>query len=214
MRAAGSWEKVDALGLGGDGTHLSSSLYAAWASVILDEIARRAAPFSPRAKGIFPQSPVFSTIELNGNENWGNPASTGQSAGSLRADSSNFFVELRTNRGLAVQTSDGSTTLMRAVSFEGNSYSILMSRAYVANMSGALPATYTAPTTGGVIYVEGNELKWRNAATGVVTTVSGQVAVPATASSTGTAGQWAADASHYYRCIATNTWVRAALSTW
>lgn len=41
-----------------------------------------------------------------------------------------------------------------------------------------------------------------------------KVAVPATATSTGVPGQWAADASHYYVCTATNTWRRAALSTW
>ncbi len=40
------------------------------------------------------------------------------------------------------------------------------------------------------------------------------VAAPATATSTGTAGQIAYDASYFYVCTATNTWVRAALSTW
>jgi hypothetical protein len=40
------------------------------------------------------------------------------------------------------------------------------------------------------------------------------VAVPATATSTGTAGRIAYDSTHVYICIATNTWRRAALSTW
>lgn len=40
------------------------------------------------------------------------------------------------------------------------------------------------------------------------------VAAPATATSTGTAGQIAYDASFFYVCTATNTWRRAALSTW
>ena len=39
-------------------------------------------------------------------------------------------------------------------------------------------------------------------------------AVPSTASSTGTAGDIAWDASYFYVCVATNTWVRAGLSTW
>ena len=39
------------------------------------------------------------------------------------------------------------------------------------------------------------------------------VAVPATATSTGTAGQVAYDATHFYVCIATNTWVRGTLTT-
>lgn len=38
--------------------------------------------------------------------------------------------------------------------------------------------------------------------------------VPASASSPGTTGEEAWDATHYYRCIATNTWVRCTLATW
>ncbi len=38
--------------------------------------------------------------------------------------------------------------------------------------------------------------------------------VPATASSTGTTGQISWDANFIYVCVATNTWKRAALSTW
>jgi hypothetical protein len=50
---------------------------------------------------------------------------------------------------------------------------------------------------------------------GVATTVA-LVAptAPATATSTGIAGQIAYDATHIYVCIATNTWVRATLATW
>ena len=41
-----------------------------------------------------------------------------------------------------------------------------------------------------------------------------KVSVPASATAAGVPGQWAADASYYYACIATNTWVRSPLSTW
>lgn len=41
-----------------------------------------------------------------------------------------------------------------------------------------------------------------------------KVAVPATAASTGVVGQWAADATHFYVCTATNTWRRANLAAW
>lgn len=37
---------------------------------------------------------------------------------------------------------------------------------------------------------------------------------PASASSTGTEGQYFVDSSYLYLCIATNTWVRVAVSTW
>ena len=41
-----------------------------------------------------------------------------------------------------------------------------------------------------------------------------RVAVPATATSTGQAGQWAADASYFYICTATDVWKRVAVSSW
>lgn len=40
------------------------------------------------------------------------------------------------------------------------------------------------------------------------------VAAPAAANSTGVAGTIAYDASYVYVCVATDTWVRAALTTW
>lgn len=41
-----------------------------------------------------------------------------------------------------------------------------------------------------------------------------KVAVPASATATGSVGQWAADSTYLYVCIAANTWVRSALATW
>jgi hypothetical protein len=41
-----------------------------------------------------------------------------------------------------------------------------------------------------------------------------KVATPSTATSTGIAGQVSWDASYFYVCTATNTWVRTALATW
>jgi hypothetical protein len=42
----------------------------------------------------------------------------------------------------------------------------------------------------------------------------GNVSYPASASSTGTVGQVAWTSQHLYVCIATNSWVRANVSTW
>ncbi|WP_373879480.1 hypothetical protein [Klebsiella variicola] len=41
-----------------------------------------------------------------------------------------------------------------------------------------------------------------------------KVAVPSSATAPGSVGQWAADSSYLYVCIAANTWVRSALATW
>lgn len=40
------------------------------------------------------------------------------------------------------------------------------------------------------------------------------VSVPATATSTGRAGDYASDASYFYTCYATNSWRRVAIATW
>lgn len=47
-----------------------------------------------------------------------------------------------------------------------------------------------------------------------ISRVNGPVTAPASASASGTAGTWAYDTSYVYICVATNTWKRAALSTW
>lgn len=41
-----------------------------------------------------------------------------------------------------------------------------------------------------------------------------KVPVPATATSTGQVGQWAADANYFYVCTATDVWKRVAISAW
>lgn len=46
------------------------------------------------------------------------------------------------------------------------------------------------------------------------TKVGPWVAAPATATSTGTAGQLAYASGYLYVCVATNTWKRTALSSW
>ena len=46
-----------------------------------------------------------------------------------------------------------------------------------------------------------------------VSAFSNFVAAPATATSAGTPGQVAFDATHFYCCIATNTWTRVAMAT-
>jgi len=84
------------------------------------------------------------------------------------------------------------------------------------------PASQKEPSTPGTYFAAlevtdgGAE---RNALVGRIRTaaqmgVPAIVSAPATASSTGTAGQIAYDASYFYVCTATNTWKRTALSTW
>lgn len=50
--------------------------------------------------------------------------------------------------------------------------------------------------------------------TGTIFSAAQFVAVPATASSAGIPNQIAYDSTHFYVCIATNTWIRATFATW
>jgi hypothetical protein len=47
----------------------------------------------------------------------------------------------------------------------------------------------------------------------MMTANGGWVSPPATSTSTGTAGQFSANATYFYICIATNTWRRVATET-
>lgn len=63
---------------------------------------------------------------------------------------------------------------------------------------------------GGVTYTY--EDGWQFAVVG--TDYMQLVSAPASATASGTAGQIAYDSEYIYVCVAANTWVRAALSTW
>ena len=60
----------------------------------------------------------------------------------------------------------------------------------------------------------GNQDTSGNAATATVATRISDTTAPASATDTGTAGEVRYDGSFIYVCVATDTWVRAALSTW
>lgn len=52
------------------------------------------------------------------------------------------------------------------------------------------------------------------AAAQVLDALNMRTVVPATATSAGTVGQWAADVSYLYVCVATNVWRRTAIVAW
>jgi hypothetical protein len=102
------------------------------------------------------------------------------------------------------------TSILGGVKIDGTSITI--------NGSGVITAnnTYTLPQAGisslgvlGGVKVDGSTITINN---GVIS--SGAISAPATATSVGIQGQIAYDSTYIYICIATNTWKRAALSTW
>jgi Major tropism determinant N-terminal domain len=101
-------------------------------------------------------------------------------------------------------------SILGGVKIDGTSITI--------NGSGVITAnnTYTLPQAGisslgvlGGVKVDGSTITINN---GVIS--SGLISAPATATSVGIQGQIAYDSTYVYVCIATNTWKRAALSTW
>lgn len=80
----------------------------------------------------------------------------------------------------------------------------------VAFQTGSGATSFTAAGTSGQLL--------QSAGTGTPTWVTANTlavagAAPATATSTGTTGQVAFDATHIYVCVNTNVWVRATLAT-
>jgi hypothetical protein len=93
-------------------------------------------------------------------------------------------------------------------------------RSYTAN---SVPLTTDLETHELAINWADNKAFTKNAAGNIVSVTLGGgggssglswSSVPASATATGTAGQIAYDGSYFYLAPATNTWVRAALSTW
>lgn len=89
------------------------------------------------------------------------------------------------------------------------------------NDSGHYNAFICHPSTANTIYIlpqadgsSGSFMKTNGAGQLSFTKSVASSSAPATASSAGTAGQVSYDSSYVYVCVATNTWKRAALSTW
>ncbi len=63
-----------------------------------------------------------------------------------------------------------------------------------------------------VYYSDGDSIQWVDASPPLASVVLGNA--PSTASSTGSAGDIRYDSGYVYICVATDTWKRAALTTW
>jgi len=115
--------------------------------------------------------------------------------------------------GAGVTVSTASSSITISAGGGGGSGSIV-----TAATVPAFPATGSASN----LYITTEDQRiWRWDATASIYVESGPIgggfalaSVPASASATGTAGQIAADGSHWYYCSAPNTWKRAALSAW
>ncbi len=82
-------------------------------------------------------------------------------------------------------------------------------------MGNAAPQAPIGGSMQDLVNVQGNGVRYLGLLVqGLKTSFPGQfVPAPATATSSGTPNQVAYDATHFYVCIAPNTWVRATLAT-
>ena len=72
-----------------------------------------------------------------------------------------------------------------------------------------------AVTTQNLTFVPGTGIKlYADTVNKAITISSDKVSPPTTSSTACTKGQWAVNASYRFDCRSTNTWVRAAVSTW
>ncbi len=104
---------------------------------------------------------------------------------------------VRASNNLSIRAGETDSTGTSAIEFRTNA----QNRMYI-DSSGRLLVGTSSDSGGALLQVNGDRIRVATAKT------------PASATATGTAGEICWDADYIYVCTATNTWKRAALSTW
>jgi hypothetical protein len=165
MQLLKSYAWMTTVGWQGDGTHLADQAYFYMARQLIDlatanEIYGRVTrPFVRHGaeNSVNTRQIALSRFDRS------TPAATIQTDGSF-----GFDAQIRMGRSFDFTSSNGATLVARLTSNELVHPNQIPPRVYMPNMSGSLGSQYTGPATGGVLYITGNEIKWRNAATGIV----------------------------------------------
>lgn len=150
--------------------------------------------------------------------------------GSLSMTADNSMFSFSNNGDLGFLKKNGSPSKLAIGS--GNSFSVSASNKTTLSVSDTLTDIFKVAATGivtayntilpnatGSFDFGSSTAGFRNAYfTGAITIngnpVGVKVDVPASMTAAGSVGQWAADTSYYYVCVAPNVWRRVALSTW
>lgn len=121
------------------------------------------------------------------------------------------------SRSLNFYGSGDGTTITSAITGDN------AGRLYLKAMNAATQIVITTnamnPTVDNTISLGSNTAQYANGWFGTnlfvnKNPVGVKVPVPGSSTATGSVGQWAADASAFYVCVAANTWVKTALATW
>ena len=160
-------------------------------------------------------------LQLEATPNAGEPLFT--------TDTWRFFVGTGTGKQeFAKTTSPTFTGIVTAPSFSGTSYdgTTFSGTTFVSNAQDGYHYTRpynSVPFAGtpaiGMIQTTDSGVKWYNGTAWADIASGGSsgsnyTSAPAYSNSTGTAGQYAADANYAYICYATNSWIRIAKDSW
>lgn len=182
------------------------------------EIATTPGAFSSHVRG---------TITFDGKAKWASGSSLSLADIDLMANKPNFYGPTvlnslyfaNANSSTPEYTTDANVRVYRA---GDDPYQLLT---FDSKLALKLNATYQKPTFMGTsaLWKDANEMLrfypgnngWPASDTVASSYPLGmKVGVPASAAATGTPGHWAADTSYVYICVATDTWMRAAIATW
>jgi len=109
-----------------------------------------------------------------------------------------------TDAGTAIELKDNTSSGFNGIQVQGNNFLTYVGGSERARIdgSGRLLVGTSSQSGGSLFQVNDDRIRIASSKT------------PASASDTGTAGEVCWDSSYIYVCTATNTWKRAALSTW
>jgi hypothetical protein len=176
-----SYSDLVALGMNGDGLHLGQNFYDAAGSNLMQNMAG-VDLYLRSTNEIATTTARLRSLSLARSPSSENDVINPDSAAVFSTDASfGFDANLDLTRGFFIRSGIvNPSTLAIFSANEGVFANQFMSRSYMPNMNGSLPTVYTTPVSGGVLYVTGNELNFRNASTGAVSVLKRQLTATAT----------------------------------
>lgn len=180
MALGRSYAELVALGMNGDGLHLGQNFYDAAGSNVMQNMAGIDL-YMRSTNEIATTAARVRSLALARSSSTENDIINPDSAAIFFTDSSfGLDAYLDLTRGFFIRAGIVTPTNLAVFSAnEGVFAHQLMPRFHIPNMNGSLPSPYTTLTSGGVLYVSGNELNFRNASTGAVSVLKQQLTATA-----------------------------------
>lgn len=163
MQLLKSYDALSALGWEGDGVHLSEQAYWFVASRTLRELD--VLPVTGRVFDAEAFTPSILTREITVHQNPQGSGPVANPAGVFGTDTTfGSDMSLKLSRSFFIQNAGATSTPFVFTTNDLVHANTLPGRIYFPNSSGALPAPYTNPTSGGVLVISSNKPRWRDEA--------------------------------------------------